>query len=287
MIAACTPAIGYLHARQMRARRIDADDADFLAEIAMDEILARIKAVNRQFSHALDFCSTGPRSAAGLGDMLPAANVDRVGMPGSLENSGGPDHIDLAENEYDLAVSVFGLHWCGDLPAVLRKIHRSLKPDGLFMCALPGRGTLDELRQSLLAAEAGLTGGAAMRVDRFPDLNEGGRILQSAGFALPVADVEKLTLRYGDVAQLVGELRAIGSAARSGRTNRPLPRDILVHLDRLYRKRYGDADGRIRTSVNVIYLTGWTPHESQQKPLAPGSAETRLASVLKRTWPHK
>lgn len=164
------------------------------------------------------------------------------------------------------------------------QIRRALKPDGLFLAAIPGSGTLHELREVLLAAESEMTGGASPRVIPFPDVRDVGALLQRGGFALPVADKESYTVRYDSIFPLMKDLRAMGMAnPLTGRSRRPLARGILLRAAELYAERFSDPDGRIRATFSFIYVSGWAPHESQQKPLKPGSATMRLADALKQT----
>ena len=168
-----------------------------------------------------------------------------------------------------------------DLPGVLIQIRRALKPDGLFLAALLGGDTLTELRESFAVAESELTGGVSPRVAPFPDLRDMGALLQRAGFALPVADVDRVVVRYPSPLALMADLRRMGAANPLVERRRvPLRRAILVRMMEVYADRFADPDGRIRASFDIIWLSGWAPHESQQQPLQPGSATARLADAL-------
>jgi SAM-dependent methyltransferase len=181
----------------------------------------------------------------------------------------------------DLAASLLALHAVNDLPGALIQIKRALRPDGLFIACLLAGQSLTELRQSLLAAEVELTGGASPRVAPFADLRDLGGLLQRAGFALPVIDSESVTVRYGDMFGLLRDLRAMGWAnALSERSRKPLRRSVLLRAAELYAERFADPDGRLRATFEIVWLSGWAPHESQQKPLRPGSAKARLADAL-------
>jgi SAM-dependent methyltransferase len=181
-----------------------------------------------------------------------------------------------------LVLSPLNLHLTNDTPGVFIQIARALKPDGLFLAAIPGSGTLQELRDVLLAAEIEIAGGASPRVIPFPDVRDVGGLLQRAGFALPVIDTESYTVRYSSLFPLMKDLRAMGMAnPLADRSRKPLTRAFFLRAAEIYAERYSDADGRIRATFSVIYASGWAPHASQQKPLKPGSAKARLADALK------
>jgi SAM-dependent methyltransferase len=181
----------------------------------------------------------------------------------------------------DLVVSALALHTVNDLPGTLAQIRRALKPDGLFLAALYGGDTLTELRQSFAQAETEIENGISPRVAPFADLRDLGALLQRAGFALPVADVDRITVRYASPFALMHELRRMGATnTLIARRRRPLKRATLMRMAELYAQNFSDPDGRIRATFEIVWLSGWAPHESQQKPLAPGSARTRLADAL-------
>jgi hypothetical protein len=178
-------------------------------------------------------------------------------------------------------VSLLALQSVNDLPGSLLQIRRVLKPDGLFLGCLLGGSTLTELRQAFTQAEAEIEGGASPRVAPFADVRELGSLLQRAGFALPVADSELVRVRYADPFALMRDLRAMGfSNALRDRRRTPLRRTTLLRAARLYGDRFADPDGRIPATFELVWLSGWAPHESQQKPLQPGSARIRLADAL-------
>ena len=181
----------------------------------------------------------------------------------------------------DLVVSALSLQFVNDLPGTLVQIRRALKPDGLFMAALVGGDTLTELRQSFAAAEAEVEDGVSPRVAPFADLRDVGALLQRAGFALPVTDVDRLTVRYASPLALMHDLRRMGATnPLVERRRRPLRRATLARLMEIYGVRFADADARVRATFEILWLSGWAPHESQQQPLKPGSAATRLADAL-------
>ena len=172
------------------------------------------------------------------------------------------------------------LHWANDLPGALSQIRRALKPDGLFIGSLLGAATLKELRAVLTEAELEARGGAQARVSPFADGFDGAALLQRAGLALPVAEVDRLTVRYPDLHALVRDLRAMGETNVLGGPLRPLTRSIVARAAQLYAERFGEPDGRIPATFEIVHLAGWAPHESQQKPLPRGSAKMRLADAL-------
>jgi SAM-dependent methyltransferase len=191
------------------------------------------------------------------------------------------ERLGRAEASADLITSVLTLHAVNDLPGVLAQTRRTLKPDGLFLAALFGGETLTELRQSLAAAEIEVLGGVSPRVAPFADVRDLGGLLQRAGFALPVADVERTVVRYRDPLQLFADLRAMGETnALTERSRKPMRRAMLAKAIEHYAEHFAGPDGKLRATFDVVYLTGWAPHESQQKPLKPGSATARLADAL-------
>lgn len=192
-----------------------------------------------------------------------------------------PEHLPFADETFDLIVSTLALHWVNDLPGALIQMRRALKPDGLMLATFFGGDTLSELRFALLEAEAEVSGGAALRVAPFATLQDVAGLLQRARFALPAADRDVVTVRYAEPMRLLADLRAMGeTAALSERSPHGLSRRILARAFEIYRERHSDEDGRVRATFEIFTATGWAPHESQQKPLAPGSAKARLADAL-------
>ncbi|MBV9903882.1 MAG: SAM-dependent methyltransferase, partial [Alphaproteobacteria bacterium] len=221
-------------------------------------------------------------AAEGLAERLSAVQRplgERLDIDAAL---GTDEHLDVADGVgFELAASILKLHTVNDLPGVLVQVRRALKPDGLFMAALFGGETLTELRQSLAAAEIEVTGGVSPRVAPFADVRDLGGLLQRAGFALPVADVERTVVRYSDFFALVRDLRVMGETnALVERSRRPMRREMLAAAMAHYAAHFADADGKLRATFDIVYLTGWAPHESQQQPLKPGSATARLADAL-------
>lgn len=262
-----------LRQRQQRAERIGA--ATFLRDRVSEDLGERLSAVLREFPFAIDLGTPGGRLAdqhiARVGELK---HVDLLDAPGEA--------LGLAPESLDLALSLLALHLVNDLPGVMAQVRRALKPDGLFLVALLGGDTLTELRQSFAAAEAEVEGGVSPRVAPFADLRDLGALLQRAGFALPVADVDRIVVRYDNAFALMQDLRRMGATNVLIERRRTFSRrSTLLRMAQIYDERFADADGRIRATFDVVWLSGWAPHESQQKPLKPGSAQMRLADAIK------
>ncbi|HTI67843.1 MAG TPA: methyltransferase domain-containing protein [Caulobacteraceae bacterium] len=266
--------------------------AGFLKQRVAEDAAERLAAVLRDFPLALDLGARDGALARAL-QHDPAAN--RIGTlieadlsgamlqrnPAALRVVADEERLPFAPESLDLIVSLLSLHWTNDLVGALVQIRRTLKPDGLFVGALFGGETLTELRQSLIAAEAELADGAGLRVSPFADGLDAAGLLQRAGFTLPVADVERLTVRYDHPLKLMADLRAMGETnALTDRARRPLTRPVLARASEIYRERFGLPDGRIPATFEVVAVTGWAPHASQPQPLKPGSAKVRLADAL-------
>jgi len=278
--------------RQRLARAATKGTEDFLLAHAIEEFEARLLTIKREFSAILDAGTPFPRLAARLGELLRPALLIRMAplpeeaeMPSLLRFVGEEENLPLAAERFDLAVSALTLQNLNDLPGALIQLRRALKPDGLFLGCLLGGQTLHELRTALAVAETEVYGGISPRVAPFADVRDMGGLLQRAGFALPVADSEPLTVRYRDMFGLLLDLRAMGAAnALTARSRKPPAKGLFLRAAQIYAERFADADGRVRATFEMIFLSGWAPHESQQKPSAPGSAKVRLADVL-RTKP--
>ena len=265
--------------RLERAARIARSDANFLSSMAMEEISDRLSVTNRSFARCL-IVSHDRTLVEKLASRLTGGNASmEISLLSPLELFGSADGL-LEPETIDLVVSPFGLHRINDLPGALARLRRALRPDGLLLAALPGDGSFHELRDCLISAESVQGDGVAMRVDPFVDIRQAGGLLQRAGFTLPVADAEKLVLRYSNPLALVAELRAMACNSTLISSRRRMSRNIWKQAEEHYIAKYADADGRIRASLNIVYLTGWSPHETQQKPLKPGSAQQSLKSVL-------
>lgn len=260
--------------------------ADFLMERAAEDLAERLATVGRRFARAATlFCVTPAARdvvlASGKAEEATRVEADAVFLGKETGIVAAPGHVPLDPGSIDLAVSLLSLQDENDIPGMLIQIRRALKPDGLFLGAMAGAGTLAELRESLLTAEAELSGGASPRVLPFADVREVGALLQRAGFALPVTDVETVTVRYATMFDLMADLRAMGAAnPLFGRSHRPATRKFFARAAQIYAERFSDPDGRIRATFSLIWMSGWVPDASQQKPLKPGSAEISLAKVL-------
>lgn len=277
-----------LIARRQRAIRLGAET--FLLERVTQELAERLSVVKRRFSLALDLGTPGDAlvsvlQKSGQIDRIiacePLADLRNAAVAGVV---GDEEALSFGEEKFDLVVSALSLQWVNDLPGTLLQIRRALKPDGLALAALIGGETLKELRESLTAAELEIEGGVSPRVSPFVEVRSLGSLLQRAGFALPVVDVDRHVVRYGNLPALFRDLRRMGATnALAERSRKPLSRKTLGRAAEIYANRFADPDGRIRATFDVVWLSGWAPHESQQKPLKPGSAKTRLADALGTT----
>jgi len=274
--------------QRLRAARRPEAGADFLMRHVCEDLELRLSGVERQFGRAADLFSRSPLPARA---MARSGRVDRtVRVEASRELLGDgdglvspPETVPFDPASLDLAVSILSLQEVNDLPGLLVQARRALRPDGLFLAAFAGHGTLVELKESLLAAETELHGGASPRVAPFADIRDAGSLLQRAGFALPVADVEPVTVRYGTMFDLIRDLRAMGAGnALAARSRRPAPRALFSRAAQIYADRFADPDGRVRATFSIVWMSGWVPHESQQKPLKPGSARASLAAALEQ-----
>src|SRR5579883_575848 len=275
--------------RLERALRLDAGGADFLLRRAAEDLVDRLALVKREFATAVDIGTPGPHAAAALrGDprvgFVARAAPSAVGLEAAFSAYfvGGAERLALPPQSCDLVGSLLGLQSVNDLPGTLIQIRQALRPDGLLLACLLGGDTLTELRQSLTAGEAEILAGAAPRVSPFADVRALGALLQRAGFALPVVDLERVVVRYSDMIALMRDLRAMGATnVLIARSRRFLRRDVLARAGQIYAERFADEDGRLRATFDIVWLSGWAPHESQQKPLKPGSAKARLEDALK------
>ncbi|MBP1182900.1 methyltransferase domain-containing protein [Methylobacterium sp. PvR107] len=273
---------GLARRRLTRARR--SGFANFLLDRLAEDLDDRLGAVLRPFSSVLDLGSPSPVAAQVLSTRYPQAQQLRVApLPEAGRNVivGDPEMLPLAAGSLDLAVSLLAFHAVNDLPGTLIQLRRALRPDGLFVGCLLGGATLTELRQSFGQAESEIEGGISPRVAPFAAVREAGALLQRAGFALPVADTDTLTVRYADPFALMRDLRSMGMTnVLTERRRTPLRRATLLRAAEVYADRFSDPDGRVRATFEVLWLSGWVPHESQQKPLRPGTAKARLADAL-------
>lgn len=268
-------------ARLARASRRFAE-ADFLHRRAAKNAVLSLEATLRDFPVVVDLSAhpgvfgdlvAGSDARGRLGEPVAVGTTAELADPGAVA-------LGVEDGSVDLIVSLMTLHWANDLPGALSQIRRALKPDGLFLGTLLGAGTLKELRGVLTEAELEVRGGASARVSPFADGFDGAGLLQRAGFALPVADVDRLTVRYSGLPALVRDLRAMGETNVLAGPLRPLSPAIVARAATLYAERYGEVDGRIPATFEIVNLAGWAPHESQPQPLKRGSANVRLADAL-------
>ena len=272
--------------RARRARAGGRDPATFLIERAADDLAGRLSAILRKFDIAADLGTpTDAVRVALAGSVGAIVAVDPVvaHLKGArLAVAADEEALPFRDGSLDLVVSALALQFVNDLPGTLIKIRRALRPDGLLLAAMIGGDSLTELREAFAQAEAEVDGGVSPRVAPFADLRDIGALLQRAGFALPVTDVDRVTVRYASPLALMHDLRSMGAAnALTERRRAPLRRATLRRLMEIYAERFSDPDGRVRATFEIVWLSGWAPHESQQKPLAPGSAKTRLADALR------
>jgi SAM-dependent methyltransferase len=261
-----------------------------LLDRAAADLADRLGAVLRRFDVAVDLGT--PTDAVrqalaqlGLVETIIAVRSTEQGPPSPIANEkivvADEEALPFRDGSLDLVVSTLTLQFVNDLPGTLIQIRRALKPDGLFMAALIGGETLTELRQAFAAAESELEDGVSPRVAPFADLRELGALLQRAGFALPVTDVDRLCVRYDSVFALMHDLRRMAATnALVERRRAPLRRATLLRMAEIYGERFADPDGRLRATFEIVWLSGWAPHPSQQQPLRPGSAKARLADAL-------
>ena len=273
-----------LRARQRRARGLG--PATFLLDRVAEEMGERLAVVLRQFERAVDLGTpTGALrrvlAASGKIATLVAASPGIARGASPLTVAADEEALPFADASLDLVVSALALQFVNDLPGALIQIRRALKADGLLLAAMIGGDSLSELREAFAEAESDVEGGISPRVAPFADIRDLGSLLQRAGFALPVIDSDRLTVRYDNPLALMRDLRAMGATnILTERRRTPLKRATLRKMLEIYAQRFADADGRLRATFEIVWLTGWAPHESQQKPLKPGSATQRLADAL-------
>jgi SAM-dependent methyltransferase len=261
-----------------------------LLDRVADDLAERLQIVLRQFDVALDLGTPGEAVRTALVGLRSISTIVATSaIPDLAVRTHQTERLVVADEEalpfrdasLDLVVSALALQFVNDLPGALLQIRRALKPDGLFLAALLGGESLTELRQAFAAAESDIEGGVSPHVAPFADLRDLGALLQRAGFALPVTDTDHLIVRYNTVFGLTHDLRRMGATnALLDRRRAPLKRATLMRMAEIYAQRFADADGRVRATFEIVWLSGWAPHPRQQQPLKPGSASTRLADAL-------
>ena len=276
--------------RDRRRRAALLGPATFLLDRVADDLAERLTAVLRRFDLAVDLGSPGDAVVRALSRLASIGTIVKIDTVADAGEAGAQELKRVVADEealpfrggaLDLVVSALALQFINDLPGTLVQIRRALKPDGLFLAALIGGETLAELRQSFAQAESDIEGGVSPRVAPFADLRDLGGLLQRAGFALPVADTERLTVRYGSAFDLMHDLRRMGATnVLLARRHTPLRRTTLLRMAEIYSEEFADNDGRVRATFEIVWLSGWAPHPDQQRPLKPGPAQARLADAL-------
>ena len=264
---------------------------DFLKRRVSSALMERLDDVSRDFASVLDIGAHDGTLSAMLAERGDVARIlalepspamaARAGRHDKVEAQvSSMEQLDVAPGGFDLAVSALALHWVNDLPGLLVQVRRALKPDGLFLSALVGGESLRELRQSLLQAESELRGGAGARVSPFLDGIDAGRLLQRAGFAMPVADTDTLTITYETIFHLVRDLRGMGEASKLAGPVPRLSREVLLRAGEIYAGQHSDARGRILARFDIVWMAGWAPSPDQPKPKRPGTATHSLAEAV-------
>ena len=276
-----------LRERLGRAHRINDEGARFLLDAVGAELADRVAGVERSFPIALAIGGQTAALAQAIGTTGKVGEVFRLEQVRPVRSGpaaiavGDEEQLPIGKETVNLVVSALTLQWANDLPGALVQIRQALQPDGLFIAAMAGGRTLSELRDVLVAAETEIRGGASPRVLPFAEVRDVGALLQRAGFALPVTDRDVFTVRYDTVFELMRDLRAMAATNVLLQRERRVPeRRLFLRAAEIYAERFGDPDGRIRASFEIIYMSGWAPHESQQKPAQRGSGQVSLAAVL-------
>jgi NADH dehydrogenase [ubiquinone] 1 alpha subcomplex assembly factor 5 len=263
---------------------------DFLLTEIAERLADRLSDIARRFPVALDLGARNgilARTLQGRGGIETLIQSDAA-LANAKRLQGGPplvadeELLPFKDQCFDAVLSNLALHWVNDLPGALAQIRRSLKPDGLFLASLFGTGTLHELRTALMEAELAETGGASPRVSPFADLRDAAGLLQRAGFALPVADADTVTVTYSDFLALLRDLRGMGETnLLIDRLKHPTRRTVFARAAAIYQERFADAEGRLPATFQVLFLTGWAPDPSQQQPARRGSGKTSLKDVFR------
>jgi SAM-dependent methyltransferase len=267
----------------------DVHSVDFLFKEAAKNLADNLLDIKRDFPKVLNLSSHSGAMAGYLQQDfiihqdLSAKMLDHVS---GMKICGDEELIPIKEESLDLIISCLGLHWVNDLPGSFIQIKRSLKPDGMFMAAIFGGETLNELRTAFTKAEIQITGGLSPRISPFPDIKDIGALLQRAGFALPVVDMDRITVNYPDAFTLMKELRKMGESNILFKRSKIFSsKALMMEVVKNYQEIFANEQGRIPATFDILYISGWAPHESQQKPLKPGSATMNLADALGKNPP--
>ena len=255
---------------------------DFIVKRAADDLLDRLLTIKRPFSRSLDISFFNNQ----FSDAIIYSGRTKPLKAGLISGDVIVDDefLPFKEESFDLVVCGMNLQWVNDLPGTLKQIRRILAPDGLFIACLPGGLTFNEMRNVFIHAELEKTGGSSPRVHPFIDVRDMGALLQRGGFTLPVADVDSFTIRYDNLYSMINEIRQMTfSSVLHSVSNKNLTRDIIMHAQKLYSDNFSDDDGRLRLSFEIIWLSGWAAHDSQQEPAKPGSATHSLENAINIT----
>lgn len=272
---------------RLRALKRRTEKADFLLAHAAADIVDRLSSVDRSFQHAVDlhgYTGLGKLALVRSGKVKKVTSVET--SPAWFDDKDGGivsprDRLKFPSESVDLILSLFGLQISNDLFESFVQIRNKLKPDGLFLGVIAGRGTLYELREALFQAETTLYGGVSPRVSPFADVKDIGELLHGAQFALPVCDVETLTVRYSTIFHLMHDLRHMGMQnSLADRSRRPVGKRFFATAAGIYKERFSDIDGRLRATFSLIWFSGWAPHPNHARPARPGSARQSLAAAL-------
>ena len=281
-----------LHLKHRNRAGARFEQVSFLKVRAAEDLCDRLDFINRNFNRALDVGSHGgwmqaafvqrPELSAKIGFLAQSdLSLKMLARAPACAFVGDEEQLALADQSLDLITSALSLHWVNDVPGFMAQARLALRPDGLLLVSLLGGRTLQELRRVMAQAETEMGHDPGPRVSPFADAQDGAQLLQRAGFALPVADSDVVTVRYDNLFDLFRDLKAMGeTAAFDGGHGRPLTRAIIARAADIYAQNFSDPDGRIRATFEIVTLTGWAPHASQQKPLRRGSAKMRLADAL-------
>jgi len=286
-----TSAISVFDRKLLRQRRDraagDIGGFDFLLKDVAARLLDRLALVKKDFPTVLELGGHGiianvMRKRAGTQFAVTSDLSPGMAAQSGVAVVADEEFLPFAPHSLDAVISNLSLHWVNDLPGALLQIRHALKPDGLFLAAVLGGETLKELRESLMTAELAVTGGASPRVSPFIDLRDMGALLQRAGYALPVVDSDIITVDYSHPLKLMQDLRGMGASnATFSRLMKPTRRGVIMEAAKAYHEKFTGQNGRVPATFQVIYAIGWSPHDSQQKPMKPGTAKIKLADALK------
>lgn len=265
----------------------------FLKDRVSSDLIERLHDTSHTFTSGVELGAQDGRLSAALADdpkvaqMLVtdlSADMLSIATARGLETQlVDEENLPFDSAQFDLALSALSLHWVNDLPGTLIQIRQALKPDGLFLAAMFGAGSLAELRESLVVAETELRGGVSPRLSPLPGLSDVAGLMQRAGFALPVVDRETITVRYDTPLKLLQDIKGMGEQAAFQRgMGQPLTRGVLMRAMEYYADMFSDPDGRIRATVEVIFMSGWAPAPHQPQPKRPGSATASLSEAVQK-----